>query len=100
MWILTYCIHLLFLSDGDFERWKRGEYNIEEENCDVQTPMMIAIENGHLDIVLFLLEKGANINHKNSFGNTPFLTACRCGNVEIFHFHGTLLVYQDKNHTS
>ena len=33
---LTYCIHLLFLSDGDFERWKRGEYNIEEEKIKYQ----------------------------------------------------------------
>lgn len=28
---LTYCIHLLFLSDEDFERWKSGKYDVEEE---------------------------------------------------------------------
>ena len=33
---LIYCIDLLFLSDGDFERWKRGEYNIEEEKIKYQ----------------------------------------------------------------
>lgn len=33
---LNYCIHLLFLSDEDFERWKNGKYDVEKEKRKYQ----------------------------------------------------------------
>ncbi len=51
------------------------------------TPLITAIENGHIDIVSLLLERGAAVNIKKKDGPktgvTPLLVACRQGSIEI-----------------
>ena len=41
-----------------------------KDSCADWTPVMIAAANGHLDVVRFLLEKGANPNAQNRYGRT------------------------------
>ena len=42
------------------------------------TPLGVAAENGHLEIVRLLLESGANVNSR-----CPLSRAARCGDIEI-----------------
>jgi|GEM_PF-2681059 len=46
------------------------------------TPLMIAIKNKKLEIMKFLLEKGANFNRCNKRGRTPLMIAARFGTEE------------------
>lgn len=49
-----------------------------------QTPLLWAAENGHQEIVQLLIEKGANIESKNSrYSQTPLLWAAENGHQEI-----------------
>ena len=45
--------------------------NINAKDTDEQTPLHIACEKGHLPIVEYLLEKGADIEAKDKWQNTP-----------------------------
>ena len=47
------------------------------------TCLMIAAENGHLDICRLLIDKGAQVTAKNRGGWTPLHCAARKGHVEI-----------------
>ena len=50
---------------------------------DSHSPLQIASYRGHLDMVEFLLSKGANPNHKDPKGQTAFLIACYQGNLPV-----------------
>ncbi|PJD93935.1 MAG: hypothetical protein CK424_01385 [Legionella sp.] len=50
---------------------------------DDSTPLMIAIQNDHADMVKLLLNMGANPNISNSFGVTPLAIAAHQGHLEI-----------------
>ena len=52
------------------------------------TPLIMASYTGHLDIVQYLLETGADINAQDSMGNTALMGICFKGSVDI----ATLLV--------
>ena len=43
-------------------------------------------ENGHLEIVKYLVENGANINEKNKDGDTPLICASINGHLEIVKY--------------
>lgn len=42
-----------------------------EDVCTGNTPLHVAAQNGHYDIVKLLIELSANLNAKNENGNTP-----------------------------
>lgn len=46
--------------------------DINAKNNNRETPLMLAIEEGHAEVVKNLLERGANPNLKNVFGKTAF----------------------------
>lgn len=49
-----------------------------------QTALMFAAQYGHLDVVELLIEKGANINQKDTFyGVTPLMAAMQDGHVAV-----------------
>lgn len=47
------------------------------------TPLLIATQKNHLDIVRLLLQYGASVSAKNSQGCSPFVLACSLGHTEI-----------------
>jgi len=52
------------------------------------TPLHEACNHGHLEIVRFLLERGADVNHgggKDVGGLTPLHDAASAGNFEVVH---------------
>ena len=46
------------------------------------TPLCIAIQKGEIDLVIKLIEYGADVNEK-SFGMTPLMVAARYNKVEM-----------------
>lgn len=51
--------------------------SLKELDIYSNTPLINAAYNGHLDIVQFLVEKGADINQTNLHGSSALLTALR-----------------------
>ncbi|XP_046899961.1 protein phosphatase 1 regulatory subunit 12C [Hypomesus transpacificus] len=69
---------------------KNGErHQAEIVNCanaDGITALHQACIDGSMDVVLFLLAHGANVNQVDSEGWTPLHVAATCGNLEIIDF--------------
>lgn len=53
---------------------------VGEEN---RTPFMIAVDRGHVALAKALIERGADVNHKDSDGLTALHYACLCENPEM-----------------
>ena len=51
-----------------------------EEN---RTPFMIAVDRGHVALAEALIERGAEVNHRDSDGLTALHYACLCENPEM-----------------
>ena len=50
------------------------------------TPLHIAAQNGHLDLVKLLVEKGANVNLVNKKNNTPLHMSLSYDYIEVSEF--------------
>lgn len=67
-------------------------YQLIGAGCDVQglpsdSPLHVAVLNGHANIAQFLLGRGANVNHQNEYGTA--LHVAKCGKVaEILLAYG------------
>jgi len=57
-----------------------GRWRGKEDGC---TCLMIAAWSGHLDISRLLIDKGAQVEAKSSYGRTPLHLAAEEGHVEI-----------------
>lgn len=78
------------VAQGDLENTRRMIENIPElihqrDKNSGATPLHLAVAKGHLEIVRFLLSKGASVDAKNKRGETPFLLAIVSGRKEIAH---------------
>lgn len=70
------------------------EYLLEQGNLNINsvgylgmTALSLAsIEYGNLEMIKYLLEKGADINVKNEDGSTALMTASMYGNLEIIKY--------------
>ena len=51
-----------------------------------QTPLLIACENGHLSIALYLIFKGANLRCKDNYGNYVIHAASKGGLLSIVQY--------------
>ena len=58
-------------------------YFIEDKNKYFSTPLHLAVDLSHIDIVKLLLENGADANDVDTVGRTPFHFACMRGNMDI-----------------
>ncbi len=55
-------------------------------NRNKETPVFLAAEYGHLEVVKFFVEKGANIHLTTSSGQTPYSIALEYGHFEVADF--------------
>lgn len=56
--------------------------NVKISNCDGATALHIASERGDAKVIQKILEKGADVDHKDDLGNTPLVTALSQCNLE------------------
>jgi ankyrin repeat protein len=49
----------------------------------MQSPLHIASKRGYCSIAKLLLERGAQVDHLDSFRRTPLMVAARCGHSEL-----------------
>ena len=61
----------------------RSGAKADAENRYGVTPLSLAVEEGHLDVVNALIAAGANVNHALPEGETILMTGARTGNVEV-----------------
>jgi len=57
--------------------------DINKANKDGFTPLYIASQEGHLDLVKLLIEKGAEINKIGKVGETPLYIASENGHLGV-----------------
>jgi len=57
--------------------------NVNIQGLDRYTPLHFAVNEKHLDVANFLLEKGANVNAETNALRTPLHIACENGHVEM-----------------
>jgi ankyrin repeat protein len=56
---------------------------LEQRDYDGRTALQCAAEDGHRDVVAFLLSKGAQANTRDVDGSTPFMKACWNGHLGV-----------------
>jgi ankyrin repeat protein len=61
----------------------RAGIRLGGRGADGDTPLIVAIEEGHQDIADYLISNGASINETNQRGETPVMTAAAFGEEEI-----------------
>ena len=77
--------------------------NVDFQNIEGETPLIIASREGHVDVVTFLVEHGANLNLQCRLGNTALMTACLYKERDVVTFlveHGANVNLQSKDGTT
>ncbi|UKZ70704.1 uncharacterized protein TrAtP1_011676 [Trichoderma atroviride] len=64
---------------------KKGA-STEKEDISGKSPLLVAVEHGHLAIVKFLVEKGSSIEYSGRFWSTPLSRAAQYGYLAIVEF--------------
>lgn len=78
--LLALAVHLGHL---DIVKIFLNESNLNETDCYGSTPLTIASKQGHFDVFLYLLFKGADINKSGINGETPLLAAAKINNLQM-----------------
>jgi ankyrin repeat protein len=55
---------------------EEGGANLELKNFYSNTALGVAAENGHLDVVEYLVKKGANVHGNDKQNRSPLIRAC------------------------
>lgn len=66
---------------NDFQAGKRKKGNSTRE-----TPLIAAAHTGNLDMVKFLISKGADINYQNEFGQSALSTSIMTNRYEVSYY--------------
>ena len=61
---------------------KGAHVDIMEEG-NGHTPLLLACENGHINVVKALLQNGANVNEKSRDGSTVLHLAAQNGQIDL-----------------
>ena len=73
--------HLLLSSSLVFRNVQallgKDNCNVSSEDKDRMTPLHIACQSGHTKIAELLLDRGAEVDHKNAEGSTPLNLAVK-----------------------
>jgi ankyrin repeat protein/uncharacterized caspase-like protein len=62
---------------------KNNRSSLKETDSNLNSALHIAAENQNPDIVNYLLDQGADVNHKNLWGENPIYSSIRMNNIEI-----------------
>ncbi|XP_067653298.1 putative ankyrin repeat protein RF_0381 [Haliotis asinina] len=62
------------------------DVDINSRGCNEKTPVMMAAENGHKDVVEVLVNEGANKSLVDTNGNNILHAACRGGNMKLVKY--------------
>ena len=54
-----------------------------DNNDNGETPLYVASQNGHVEVVRLLIDAGALINQAKNSGATPILAASQDGHVDV-----------------
>ncbi len=77
------------ITEGDVTEAQRligeGRTDIEKESGK-KTPLILAAERGQLEVVVSLIQAGAEINHANRNRYTSLMAACMKGDKQIVEF--------------
>ncbi|BET33462.1 ankyrin repeat domain-containing protein [Wolbachia pipientis] len=65
---------------------REEKVQVNAENEFEETPLHLSAQNGHKDVVEFLLSKGAKIDAKNEFEETPLHLAAQNGHKGVVEF--------------
>ena len=69
---------------GQVKRLVEQGHNINHALGDGETPLTSAVRGGRIDVVRFLLAKGADVNKQNRLSDwTPLMQAANSGNTEM-----------------
>jgi len=62
---------------------KKSAASLNEGNYRGQTPLHLACERGHPEVVARLLEAGADVEARDILGRTPLMTTATSKNMEV-----------------
>ena len=62
---------------------KKNGIDLCASDYDMRTPLHIAVNHGHIDVVQYLLSEGANVHAKDKNGETPLHLAIKNNAKEI-----------------
>jgi len=70
----------------EFVEKEKKNVNMVEKSVTKQTPMHWAADFNQLEVMKYLVSKGANINAKDAFGGSPLLASVYEGHADIVEF--------------
>jgi uncharacterized protein len=72
--------------------------NIETQEEDGETPLILAASYGQIEIVQLLLDRGAQVDARDNYGNTALIAAaCSCAQATMRPTHDILNLLLDKD---
>ena len=57
--------------------------DINKEDYKGQIPLILACQEGHIEVVKYIVEHGADINKQDNDGWASLHTACKNGHIEV-----------------
>ena len=61
----------------------RKEVNLNSKNKEFLTPLHVAADKSHVDVVEILLKHGANVNSPDCLGQTPLHRSAQNGFLQV-----------------